>query len=199
MLSSFPSFPSCLSSPPHCFYVFYTPSSLTFLQSWSNVGSSLWTPRLLRPPPHSLTPNPWGFPRGPAVCKGQMSGWPQACWGDGELGRAGPGGGGAAGRGPRLLGDLGAITVSLPPPPFSCTPVGAVKMQDTRPASFSPDGGRRGGSPRIPGLCHPPAGLLGAGSPGTDTAPAWVTLWPGPRAPSAAGAVWVLAGVGGIL
>lgn len=55
----------------------------------------------------------------------------------GELSRAGPGGGGGVGRGPRLLGDLGAVMGSLPPPPFPRTPVGAVIMQDpTRPPSL---------------------------------------------------------------
>ena len=37
----------------------------------------------------------------------------------------------------------------------------------------------------------PPSRAPGAGSPGRDTARAWATLWPGPRARSAAGAVWV--------
>lgn len=109
----------------------------------------------------------------------------QACWGDGELGRAGPGGGGGAGMGLRLLGDLGAFTVSLLPPPFRRTPVGAVKMQDpTRPPLQM--GGQRGLA-MDSRLCHPREGLLGVGSPGRGTACVWVTLRPGPRARSTAG------------
>ena len=108
-----------------------------------------------------------------------------------ELSRAGPGGGGPVGRGPRLLGDLGAITVSLPPPPFPRAPVGAVKMQDTRPATCSPGGGAQRGLATDSRALSPPSRAPGAGSPGRDTARAWVTLWPGPRARSAAGAVWV--------
>lgn len=111
-------------------------------------------PQITQTPASLTDPKPMGFPPRTCCVQGPDVRMAPGVRGHGELGRAGPGGGGAVGRGPRLLGDLGAITVSLPAPPFPRTPVGAVKMQDTRPASFSPDGGRRGGSPRIPGQGH---------------------------------------------
>lgn len=73
-----------------------------------------------------------------------MSGRPRAWLGRRGTGQAGPGGQGEVWGG--ALGFWGALgpPQSRPSHSFPRTPVGAVTIQDTQPASFSPDSGERG-------------------------------------------------------
>ena len=103
--------PSLPLSPPFQAVLMFSTLSVTFFQSWSNVGSCLWTPFSLTDPKSMVFPPRTCCVQGPDVRRA-----PDML---GELSRAGPGGGGGVGRGPRLLGDLGAVMGSLPPPPFS--------------------------------------------------------------------------------
>lgn len=107
-----------------------------------------------------------------------MSGRPRAWLGRRGTRQAGPGGRGEVWGG--ALGFWGALgpPQSRPSHSFPRTPVGAVTIQDTHPASFSPDSGE-GGLSRIPRLSHPTSRALGSGvARQGDTTASGVMLWP---------------------
>lgn len=156
----------------------FSTSSGTFFQSWSNVGSCLWTPFSLTDPKSMVFPLQTCCVQGPDVRRA-----PDML---GELGRAGPGGWWGCGEGPSASRGPGGCHGLSPSPSLPSYPSGRRDNAGPHLAFFSPDGGAEGARHGFPGFV-PPAGLLGAGSPGKGTAQVWVTLRPGPRARPAAG------------